>query len=219
LLAGRAPLATIDIQRAAEPDPSDSILDTIGIRTWSVLASMVMMIAMIAMLAVPVILAEETEKKTVDALLLVASHAEVVVAKALVGFAYCLIMMPLFLAITGMRPRWPPYLIGIVLLAITLIGLGLLMGSVFRNANQLNTWSGVILLPVITPAFVVGLPTPDVVRTIAELTPTGAATKLLINSAASPAPFGQPALDAAVLIAWAVIAYALLLWRLSRQQA
>src|SRR3712207_7907163 len=34
------------------------------------------------------------------------------------------------------------------------------LGGLFRSANQLNTWSGFLLLPVITPVFLVGLPVP-----------------------------------------------------------
>lgn len=219
-MAGRAPPVAIDVTSAAAAGQPTSIADKIGVRTWAILGSIVTMLAMIGMLAVPVILAEETEKKTLDALVLIASYAEVIVAKALVGVAYSAVMVPLLLAITGVRPSdWLLFLVAVALLAVVLIGLGLLMAGLFKSANQLNTWSGVLLLPVIAPAFAIGLPTPDWVQTLMGALPSGQAAKLLINSAASEQAFPHNPAYIAGLVAWGALAYGLLLWQLRRRQA
>jgi ABC-2 type transport system permease protein len=220
LLAGIQPPATIDVAQAQETDTSRSVIDKVGLRIWAVFAAVVMMIAMIAMLAVPVILAEETEKRTLDALVLIASYADVIVAKALIGAFFSAATVVLLLVITGLTPKdGPLFATTVALISATLIGFGLLLGGLFKSANQLNTWSGIFLLPVIAPAFIVGLPTPHLLEVAASFFPTGGATKLLLNSASDEAVFSGSALSFLVIVVWGIAAYALLYWQLSRRQA
>lgn len=219
-MAGQQLPATIDRTDAPITDENRSIVDKIGLRIWAVFAAIVMMIAMISMLAIPVILAEETEKKTLDALVLIASYPEVIIAKALVGIIYVAVMVPLLLAITRIRPtEIIPFVAAVAVLSVTLIGCGLFLAGFFKNANQLNTWSGIILLPVIAPAFTVGLGAPELVDRIASLFPTGGATKLILDSASRESLFSDSLTSFLVVIAWGVAAYAALYWQLSRRQA
>jgi ABC-2 type transport system permease protein len=220
MMAGQPPPATLTVEAVAEPEESETAIDTLGIRTWSVLVSVVLMIGMIAMLAIPVILAEETEKKTLDALVMIASYREVVIAKAALGVFYIAVMIPLLFILTQRLPeRVPLFTITTVVLGITLIGFGLLLAGLFNNANQLNTWSGLILMPVLGPAFAIGLPVPDAIERIAELTPTGAGMKLLMNSAVDQRIFSGEVASMIIIAIWGVAAYVLLLWQLSRRQA
>ncbi|HEY7033569.1 MAG TPA: ABC transporter permease [Thermomicrobiales bacterium] len=220
MLAGQQAPAAIEVAPVPLTTAGRSVIDVLGVRVWAVYAAIVMMISMIAMLAVPVILAEEAEKRTLDALVLIASYAEVIAAKALVGAFYVAVMVPLLLAITKLKPAEPLlFALTTALLSATLIGFGLLLAGFFKNANQLNTWSGVILLPVVAPAFSVGLPTPPLIEHLASLFPTGAGTKLLLDSASTESLFSGTALSFLVIIVWGVVAYALLYWQLSRRQA
>ena len=220
LMAGQAPPASVAVEAVAEPEESETAFDKLGIREWSVLVSVVLMIGMISMLAIPVILAEETEKKTLDALVMIATYREVVVAKAALGVFYLAVMIPLLFILTQRLPdRLPLFVLATALLGVSLIGFGLLLAGFFKNANQLNTWSGLILMPVLGPAFAIGLPVPDAIETIAELSPTGAGMKLLMNSAADERIFSGEAVSIAVIVVWGIAAYALLLWQLSRRQA
>jgi ABC-2 type transport system permease protein len=107
---------------------------------------------------------------------------------------------------------------GVAALALSLLGFGLLLGGLFRSANQLNTWSGIMLTPLIAPAFMIGLPIPDALETIASLIPTGAAMKVLINGTTGEDIFSRVWLPFLVMVAWSVIAYAVLLWDLSRRR-
>lgn len=220
LMAGQSPPATYAIESASKPDESETAIDKVGLREWAIMASLIMMIGMIAMLAVPVILAEENERKTLDALVLVASYGEVVTAKALFGLFYVAVMTPFLLLLTTTSPDKPVLFVAVIAeLGLALIGFGLLMAGLFKSANQLNTWSGLLLLPVIAPAFAIGLPTPDPIKTIAEALPTGSAMKVLMNSMANERVFSNNALAFAIIAAWGVAAYALLRWQLSRRQA
>lgn len=220
LLAGQQLPATIEVAEAPETGENRTVIDEIGLRVWAVFAAIVMMIAMISMLAVPVILAEEAEKRTLDALVLIASYGAVIIAKALVGAFYVAVMVPLLLVITQLTPDdGLLFAVTVTLLSATLIGFGLLLAGFFKNANQLNTWSGVILIPVVAPAFAVGLPLPDLVDRLLSLVPTGAGTKLLLDSASTESLYSDTALSFLVIIVWGVVAYALLYWQLSRRQA
>lgn len=220
IMAQQQPPAAIALTNAPTIAEDRSIIDTIGIRTWAVLAAIVMMIAMISTLAIPVILAEETEKRTLDALVMIASYAEVIVAKALIGVVYVAVMVPLLLAITRLRPaEIATFVIGVAALSVTLIGMGLFLAGFFKNANQLNTWSGIILAPIIAPAFIVGLGAPDYIDRLARLFPTGGATRVLLDSASNDALFSDNLFSLAVICIWGVLAYGLLFLQLSRRQA
>jgi ABC-2 type transport system permease protein len=219
-MAGQTLPAQIEVSAQPEDPDQQSVFDRLGLRTWSVTVSAVMMIGMIAMLAVPVILAEETEKKTLDALVLITSYLDVVVAKALVGLVYVGVMMATLMALTGLTPDDVPlFAATVLLLSVTLLGFGLLLGGLFRNANQLNTWSGVLLLPVIAPAFMAALPLPNTLETIVGLVPTGEAAKLLINGVTGDTIFPDIGKAFLVIIVWGIAAYSLLLFQLSRRQA
>ena len=216
-LAGQAPPATIQV--AAVGAEEETAVERLGLRRWAVLSSVMFLIAMIGLLAVPVILAEEAERKTLDALTMIASYGDVIAAKALVGLCYVAVSVPLLLGLTGLSPDDVPTFAGTTLaLSATLIGFGLLLGGIFRNANQINTWSGFLLLPVITPVFLVGLPMPRLVDIILAALPTSQATRLAMNGLSGEALFGNAALSYAVILAWGVAAYALLWWRLARRE-
>ncbi len=217
-LAGqRAPaVISYDLLDTGQP----AVFERLGIARYFVLSSVIMLIGFITMLALPTILAEETEKKTLDALVMVASYADVIAAKALVGVVYTAVAVPLLLLLTRLRPVNLPLFIGAVaLLSVTLIGFGLLLGGLFRNANQVNTWSGLFLVPVVGPAFAVGYPLPSAIGAALNVLPTSQAAKLTINGLSGEAIFSGQWLSVLIIVAWGVVAYGLLLWRLSLREA
>lgn len=212
--------ATLQLTTVSLDTGQLTIIDKMSMRTWSIVLSLVLMASMVALLAVPIILAEETEKKTIDALVLVSSYGEVVIAKAMIGISYVVVMTAVLLGITRLRPEsmlW--FLIATGSMAICLLGFGLLVGSVFKSATQLNTWSGLLLVPAVVPAGLIGFGLPVWIDRVAGLIPTGAAMKLLIDAFSDPPIFDHQWRILAVLIVWSVIFYALLLWQLSRRRA
>lgn len=218
-MAGQQLPATVEVSTVALDPANLSIIDKMSMRTWSVVLSLLLMISMVSLLAIPIILAEETEKKTIDALVMISSYGEVVVAKALLGVSYVAVMSAILLSITRLRPEsWPWFVVSLAALAICLLGFGLLLGSVFKSATQLNTWSGLLLIPAIVPASLIGLGLSNWVDRIAGLTPTGAGMKLLTNAFTDPRIYDHQLRILAVLVVWAVIFYALLLWQLSRRR-
>jgi ABC-2 type transport system permease protein len=218
-MAGQQLPASVQVSSVSLDPASLSLIDKISMRTWSIVLSLLLMISMVSLLAIPIILAEETEKKTIDALVMISSYGEVVIAKAMLGVSYVAVMTTILLGITRLRPEsWPWFVISLAALAVCLLGFGLLLGSVFKSATQLNTWSGLLLIPAIVPASLIGLGISDWVDRLAGLTPTGAGMKLLTDAFTDPRIYDNQLRILAVLVVWAVIFYGLLLWQLSRRR-
>jgi hypothetical protein len=220
-LAGQAPAASIVREfLPAKAGSSDSAFIALGARKVFVLVAVILMLGMIAVYALPAVLTEETEKRTVEALTLIASDAEVIVAKSLFGLTYCVISVPLMLAITRVVPENVAlFALDIVLTSVTLVGLGLLLGGLMRTQTQLNTWSTVALLPLLAPAVVIQLPLPSWIEAIVSILPTAQTMRLGVNALAGRQLFGAEWFAVAILLGWAVAAYGLVWWRLSRQEA
>jgi len=220
-LAGQVPAATVArVTLPAKAGTADSAFAEVGARKIFVLVAVILMLAMIAVYALPAVLTEETEKRTMEALTLIASDAEVIAAKSLFGLTYCVISVPIMLAITRVIPENVAlFAVDIVLTSITLVGLGLLLGGLMKTQTQLNTWSTVALIPMIVPAIIVGLPVPGWVETIASVIPTAQTMRLGVNALSGRPLFGAEWLSVAIILAWAVVGYGLVWWRLTRQEA
>jgi ABC-2 type transport system permease protein len=219
-LAGQEAIATVAVERVQAGSTESGVLGELGARRYFVLATVVMMLGMIAVLVVPIVLTEEAEKKTLDALLLVANYREVIIAKALVGVAYSAAAVAIMLGLTRLQPvDIPTFVAGSGLLAVALIGLGLLLGGLFKTAGQVYTWSSVLLLPIIGPAFVAGLPVPDALDVALRAFPTLQGMRIMTNGLAGKPLFADLWISFAVLLVWVAIAYGLLAWRLSRRES
>jgi ABC-2 type transport system permease protein len=217
-LAGQGQPASIAVD-TVPPGESENVINRIGERRYSVLGAAIMTIALIGMFIVPTVLADETEKKTLDALVLIATDVEVVAAKALFGLAYIAVAIPLLFIMTGIRPVEPvPFTLGLVLLSITFVGLGLLLGGML-SAAQLNTWGGIFIIPILLPALVVGEAAPGWLEAILALVPTTQGARLALNGMSEEALFGHVWASIAVMLTWCVALYALLLWRLAHREA
>lgn len=219
-MSGQTLPAQITVDTIAEDPDEQTVFDRIGARTYLVLVSLVMMIVMTAMIAIPIVLAEETEKKTIEALALVASYPEIVIAKALLGLLYVGFASALLLVVTNLYPKdWPMFVATTLSLGLTTVGFGLLLAGVVKSASQLNTWSGLVILPILAPVFLVGTGLSDRIEQVAQAFPTGAGMKLFIDSASDASVFGDAARSFAIIAVWGIAAYLLLVWQLSRRRA
>ena len=216
-LAGQRPPVVVRAESVQGGDDG-SVLDRIEISRYFVLVSVAILISFIAFLVVPVILSEEIERKTLDALLLAARPSEILIAKALVGLLYTVVAVPLTLLLTGLGPEDPlRFGVGAVGLAVGLIGFGLLFALALRSANRVNTWSGIAVMVVSIPVFLVGAPLSDPVGAVVAATPTGAGTRLMMDGLQGEALFGASAASLGVLVAWAAVGYLVLVRTLARR--
>jgi len=218
-VSGREPPATVRVEQTGVSSRAGTVFLEVGFRSYSVLVTIVFLVVMISMLAVPVILAEEAEKKTLSALTMIASYADVVIGKALVGVTYIVVAIGLQVSITQLWPKnWLLFGAALGTLSVSLIGFGLLLGSIFRSANQLNTWSGFLLTPILAPAFMVGVPAPAAVETALRLFPTSQATMVAVNGLTGRSLFANPGFGLIVIAIYGVGAYAVLLRHLNRNR-
>lgn len=219
-LASREPVATIErVTLPAASGSTEEALASLGARTIYVLIAIILMLSMIAAYALPATITEETEKRTIEALTLVASHVEVIAAKALFGLTYCVLSVPVMLVVTRSFPADVGlFAATFVVSSVTLVAFGLLLGGAFRSQAQLNTWGGLVILPLLAPAVTVGLPTPPLVNAIVFVIPTAQTMRLGANAFAGRDVFGGQGLSFVILLGWAVVAYGLVWWRLSRRE-
>lgn len=219
-MAGQHAPAVITTQTAQPAHDAASVMTNLGARKYMVLGTLIMLIAMIAIYVLPIILTEEFEKKTADALLMVGTQSDLVTAKVAVGLTYLAVSVPLLLVVAKMAPANLPLFAGaLVLLAVTMIGFGLLLGALVRSVSQLNTWSSIPLLLVLMPVFFVALDLPSWVQTVLGATPGSQAMRLLVDGLTGQAMYGGWTLGFGVIAAWAVAVYAVLIRTLSGREA
>lgn len=217
-LAGQGPPAQVTVSATAAGEPS--LFDRIGLRNYMLTFSMIFLVGMIAVFAIPIILTEEIEKKTLDALVMIASYGDVMIGKALVGLVYIAVATVITLALASAEPgNVGLFALAMAALSVALLGFGLFIGGLFRSANQLNTWGSLLLFPLITPAFLVALPLPDWGHALVTAFPTGAAAKEITNGLTGETIYDGAVLSFAVMIAWALAGFLLLGWQLRRRQA
>jgi ABC-2 type transport system permease protein len=219
-MAGQRAPAVIATEGTKPGNDVLSVITGLGIRKFMVLATLIMIIAMIAIYILPVLLTEEFEKKTADALLMVGTQTDVVTAKLGVGLIYLAVSVPLMLVITNMMPaNLPLFIGGVAALSVTLIGAGLLLGALVRSVNQLNTWSSLPLLLVIMPVFFAVMDLPSWMQTVMDATPGSQAMRLLVDGFSGRTLFGGWALAFGVIAIWAIAVYAVLIRSLSRRES
>jgi hypothetical protein len=130
-----------------------------------------------------------------------------------------MVAVPVLLAITRGHPAEYAALAAVVVVsAVVIVGIGLLFAGLLKNQQQINTWSGILLLPLLAPAITVGMPTPDAVNQALAFIPTSQSFRLMANAFAGRTLYPHEVLSYAVLLAWGVGVYGLLWWRLSRQE-
>jgi len=134
---------------------------------------LLLVFAMAGALVVPLLLVEEKEKHTLDFLLTSpASHAEIIMGKALTGVVYSSLIAGVLLILNyRLIGNWPLTLLTVFLGLLLVVGVGLLMGGLFNNSMQVNTWASGVLLLLMAPSFPsMGLP--SAVETASRLIPT-----------------------------------------------
>jgi ABC-2 type transport system permease protein len=220
-MAGQQAPATVVVHSTA-PAGTDiaSAMAQLGVRNYMVLGILIMLVLMVAMYILPVLLTEEYEKKTADALLMIGSQTDLVVSKALVGLGYVALSTTIFVIATRMSiPNPLLFAAAVVVFAITLVGFGLLLGALCRTVAQLNNWSSIPLLLLLMPVFFASLALPSIVRAILDALPSVQAVRLLIDSLSAKSVYGNWLISFAIMAAWAVVGYGLLIRSLARREA
>ena len=188
--------------------------------------SLNLMAALIAMAAigislVPLLLVEEKESHTLEAILVSpARYSEVLLGKALVGSVYCLLAIAI--AVLFNRTyivHWEIVLLAAVVSAAFAVSLGMLVGVLADNPTSVAVWALPILLIILAPTIAQSLSTsawPAIVRDLLPWTPGSVMINLFRLSVAGQVPTGLLWSNLAALAGMATVVYLLVGWRLRR---
>ncbi len=170
-----------------------------------IIIALVIAIIVISMVAVPLLILEEKEARTMDALLVSpATAGQVVAGKALAGLVYGLVAAAVVLAFSAsVVVLWGVALLAILAGVVFAVALGLLMGSLFDNQQNLYVWTGLSMVLLLVPMFVAsfgGTGLPKTIQAIAGWTPTVALSDLLHASFARTAALDVILPNLAVLL-------------------
>lgn len=179
---------------------------------------LLMAFAMTGALVVPLLLVEEKEKHTLDFLLTSpASLTEIIAGKALTGVVYSVLIAGVLLAANHkLIGNWPLTLLTTLLGLLFVIAIGLLMGSLFHNTMQVNTWASLVLFVLLAPSFP-SLGLPAILEAAMRFIPTYyfiEALKLSLPGTASARIWGH----LAVVLACTLVAFSAATWALRRGQ-
>ena len=218
-LAKRPPASQVRVEQVAVDQARQTPAEIVELPTLIIAASIVTLAGFVALLIVPIQTAEELETGTFGALRLAATGPEILTAKALGGLVYGLAGTAIIVAIT--RPELPrPVLFAVasVLLVLSMVGFGMVLGLVTRNANALNTYGAFLVFPLVGLAVAVMFVTSGIPATALDLLPFSQAMKLLVNGLAPEEPFEISVVPWLVIVAWAVLGFGVLARYASRRE-
>ncbi len=215
---GRPPVADVRPQLvpvAADAEPAA----VLGPTAISLATAILLFVGFVGLLIAPITIAEELETGTFGALRLAATTGEVLAAKVLNGLLLGAAGLVLTLLITGERPDDPVLFFAAALaLALSLIGFGLVLGVLSRNANQINTFAGFLLVPVLGAGLAVLFVEGGAGALVLDVLPFSQATRLLLDALAPEDVFGGAALSWLVVLAWTLLGFALLARLVGRRE-
>ncbi|MEA3397051.1 MAG: ABC transporter permease, partial [Chloroflexota bacterium] len=169
---------------------------------------------------IPLLLIEEKEKRTLSFLLVSpASIADVVIGKALTGLMYSLAITGVVVALNqGWQGNWPVTFLALLLGLLFTVPVGLLLGALFHNAMQLNTWGTVPIMLLLLPSWIAtGQVLSPVLEVIMRLIPTYYLVDTLNLSLAGEGSLTQVGGNLAILSGYTVVAFAAAIWVLRRR--
>ena len=179
---------------------------------------LLMAITIICAMVVPYLLIEEKETHTLDALLVSpATSGQVIAGKALAGLFFGLIAAAVVLAFNlPMINNWPLIILAVLCGVLFAVALGLLLGGIFDNQQNLNLWMGLVLILLLMPVFLAnfgGSNWPPAVSAILPWIPTVALGKLIRASFSDGVPIDQILVNVGIIAAVALMLYGLVAWR------
>ena len=124
-----------------------------GGQGFSVAFTMTLVIMIIGAVLIPLLMVEEKEARTFDALLVSpARYSHVVVGKALAGVIYCLVAAAVVLLVNQKYiVHWETALLAVLLGIVFTVAIGLLVGVLTDSPTSASLWGSLIMLLIIAP--------------------------------------------------------------------
>jgi hypothetical protein len=175
-------------------------------------------ILIIGMMVVPNLMFEETSTQTMDTLMVSpAGITHIIAGKAVAGGIYCFGMAAIAYAVNWVFVvNWGLALAAIIGTTIVGIGIGLLLGVFFDNRQQMSMWFFILFQPLLIPVvlFVIEPAFPMAVRNALPWFPNVALVKLFHYSQTSLGSWNLHGGHISVLVAFIILLYVLVGWKL-----
>ncbi|MBW8011466.1 MAG: ABC transporter permease [Chloroflexi bacterium] len=180
----------------------------------------VIIIFFTALLLVPNLLFEEKQSKTLDALLVSpASVGQVVIAKAIVGLFYSLLIVAFAMLINWkFVTQWGLIIFVGIIGSLFAVGLGLMMGILVDDRKKFGSWIMILSQPFLIPVFLSALDPilPAAMRKVLYWVPTGAQALLFRFGLSAGATLPQILTSTSILLGSTVVMFSLVIWRVRR---
>lgn len=189
--------------------------------TQMIIHGLVLGVMLIGLILVPLLVIEERESRTLDALLISpAKTYHLLAGKSLAGIFYCLLAALFMFLFTGRWiVHWHIAILAVLLGALSAAAVGLLLGSIFENPTTLNMWVGLVIVLFILPVYLwisaISRLTPIIVK-IFQLLPTVAMSKLIIFSLTKPIKYMDVLNNSLVMVGFSIIMVLLVSWRINQ---
>jgi ABC-2 type transport system permease protein len=170
---------------------------------------------------VPLLMMEEKEKHTMEALMVSpASYSQVVLGKTIAGLFYCITAAAVVLVINfSMVNQWGIAVLAVLGGALFTVAIGLLVGILFDHQGVMNMWLGLILILLIMPVFLeqtIGGRLPEAIAAIFPWLPSVAMAKLVRISLSNNLVLDQVAPNLGIMLGFAVLLLGAVVWRVRR---
>ncbi|HEY71062.1 MAG TPA: ABC transporter permease [Anaerolineae bacterium] len=177
-------------------------------------------ILMVGMSFTPNLMFEEKQTRTLDALMTTpAQSSHVAVAKGLTGTFYCILVAMVGAAFYGsLVVHWGLFIVAILIGSFFSVGIGLLMGTVFEDRQQLMVWGFLLNFPLMLPLFLSwmrGL-IPDAVLDVMQWIPTVALGKVFQVSFSDNTALSSFGLELALVVGCILVILITVVWALRR---
>lgn len=170
---------------------------------------------------VPLLMIEEKERHTIDALLVSpASYGQIVLGKALAGIFYCTVaaLVVYVLNINLLATGWVA-VIAVLAGALFTVSVGLLLGVLFEQQANMNMVMGLVLILLMVPMLLSLAPAANIpasVKTVLPFLPSVAMGRLFSISFSNVVEFAALLLNLSVLFGFAIVLLLLVTWRVKR---
>jgi len=174
----------------------------------------------VALTVVPLLMMEEKQTKTMDALLISpASIEQVILGKALAGLFYILVCVGLVLVLNWTWfTSWGLALVGFTSSALLAIGLGLLIGTLADQPQKVTLWAMPVLLIALLPTQLLQMEdvlSAGVINAMSWI-PTVGLVKVLRFSLSSGAPLLQILSNLGLALICTALVYGAIVWKVRR---
>ncbi|MEJ2733189.1 MAG: ABC transporter permease [Anaerolineae bacterium] len=193
-----------------------------GGQTVMVAFVLVFVLVILGLTLTPNLMIDEKEARTMEALLVSpASAGQVVIAKALAGLFYSLVAAAVVLAVFATTiAHWEVAILAVLSGSLLGVALGLLLGTVISVRQQLILWSSVLMVPLFLPVMLsvilADIQAPASVRTLVDLIPTVALSKVVRLAVAAEAPWTEVGPALALVAGCATLLLVVVAWLVRR---